>query len=97
MDSVVCGEKETVRELFARSGVYLGAGESATLSLQKDNPANLRFIQALQNENVDSILNLTTRAAVDVDQPLPLSGTLSLTPRPLNYSAVIVSDPGAQG
>jgi hypothetical protein len=77
MDSVVCGEKETVRELFARSGVYVGAAESAGLSLQKDNPANLRFIQALQNEDVDSILNLTTRAAVDVDQPLPFKGALA--------------------
>jgi hypothetical protein len=77
MDSVVCGEKETVRELFARSGVYVGAGESAALSSQKDNLANLRFIQALQNEDVDSILNLTTRAGVDVDQPLPFKGTLA--------------------
>jgi hypothetical protein len=77
MDSVVCGEKETVRALFARAGVYIGAEESAALSLQKDNPAYSRFIQALESEDIDSILSLTTRAAVDVDQPLPFKGALA--------------------
>jgi hypothetical protein len=74
MDSLICGGKETVRELFARAGVYVGAQEITTLSLQKADPANLRFIEALMNEDVDSIMSAK---GVDVNQPLPFRSMLS--------------------
>jgi hypothetical protein len=77
MDSLIHGGKETVREVFARAGVYIGVQEMTTLSFQKAAPANPRFMHALQNEDVDSILSVLCKGAVDVDHPLPFEGVLS--------------------
>jgi hypothetical protein len=75
MDSLVYGGKETIRELFARASVNIGAHESDLLSLQKDNPAYLRFIEALKNEDIDSIVKFGS--VVDENHPLPFRAILS--------------------
>jgi hypothetical protein len=74
LDSLVHGGKETVREVFAGAGVYIGAQETAALSLVKESPANLRFIDALQNEDAASIMSVK---GADVNHPLPFRSTLS--------------------
>ena len=77
LDSLVHGGKETVREVFAGAGVYVGAQEMSALSVQKGNPVSLRLIAALQNQDANSIMRAVYGDAVDVDQPLPFRGTLS--------------------
>jgi Ankyrin repeats (3 copies)/Ankyrin repeat len=77
MDSLIDGGKETVREVFDRATVYIGAREKASLSVQKSDPANLRLIAALQNEDFPSIMGVVYSAGVDVNQPLPFRGALS--------------------
>ena len=77
LDSLVHGGTETVREVFAGAGVYVGAQEMSALAVQKGNPASHRFIDALQNEGVDSIMRAVYGDAIDVNQPLPFRGTLS--------------------
>jgi ankyrin repeat protein len=77
LDSAVHGGTETVREVFAGAGVYVGAQEASALSVQKGKPASLRFIDALQNEDTDSIMRAISGDAVDVNQPLPFRSVLS--------------------
>jgi hypothetical protein len=82
LDSLICGGKETVREVFAAAGVYIGAQEKAALAVQKSDPANLRLIDALQREDVESMMSAAYEAAVDLDQPLPFRGMLTFEVAP---------------
>jgi hypothetical protein len=82
LDAVIYGGKETVREVFARAGVYIGDRERATLSVQRMGPANLSLIAALLNEDVASIRSAVHHDAVDVNQPLPFRGALSFEVAP---------------
>jgi Ankyrin repeats (3 copies)/Ankyrin repeat len=82
LDAVIYGGKETVREVFARAGVYIGAQEKATLAVQKSDPANERLIVALQNEDVEAITELVYQPTVDVNKPLPFRSVLSFDVAP---------------
>ena len=56
--------------------------ERAALAVQKSDPANLRLIDALQREDVESMMSAAYEAAVDLDQPLPFRGMLTFEVAP---------------
>jgi Ankyrin repeats (3 copies)/Ankyrin repeat len=82
LDCVIYGGTETVREVFARAGVYTGEQETATLSARTSDPANLRLIDALQNEDAASIMSVAYKPTVDLNQPLPFRGVLTFEMAP---------------
>ncbi len=82
LDCLIYGSKQTVREVFASAGVYIGAQEKTALSAQQSDPANRRLIAALQNEDVEAIMGVAYADGVDLNQPLPFRSVLSFVVAP---------------